>query len=183
MCFFREGKRQSQNKEEDEIAGSMCVRENWFLKFIKSLLNSIHWTNEWACNLLFCKCLILWHKNLMNRRSINCLLTCLSFNYGSVVLSFCKRFTCSCFMFCIRYMSAWVIAWLNNMATKQFIRAASYSHNRARHRYLFICYWMTDWPVRTPPPPPPPPLPSSSMSLSNHTQFKWKQKYLMYVCM
>lgn len=76
-------------------------------------------------------------------------------------------FVSVCVCVCVVYELSWVIAWLNNMATKRFIRAASYSHNRARHRYLFICYWMNDWPVRTPSPPPS--SSSSSMSLSNHT--------------
>lgn len=150
-------------------------------------------TIEHAQFILFWRGLILWHththkKRLMNRRSINCLLTCLSFNYGSVVcwagLFVNVLHAHVCVFMCVRCMSSWVIAWLNNVATKQFIRAASYSHNRARHRYLFICYWMTDWPVRTPSPPPPPPSQSSQsswMSLSRLTQFKWKENLECHV--
>lgn len=186
---IREGKKNHETKKKKSPV--WCVKENWFLKSIKLLLNfkSLNErTNERACNLLFCKCLVLWHKNLMNRRSINCLLTCLSFNYGSVVLSFCKRFTCSCLCLYkfIRYV--WVrellldwIIWLQNSSLGQQVIATI---GQSIDTYSFVIEWLIDLCVRH----------HYHRHCRRHrrhqcrfrtTQFKWKQKYneiRMYVC-
>lgn len=110
----------------------------------------------------------------MNRRSINCLLICLSFNYGSVLYSLeCFTsffsllfnvinavFVCVGFFCFVNRWDRELFAWLNNMATKQFIRASSKrTIGQQQHRYLFICDWIFN-------------LTCTSYSIYSHTQFE-----------